>query len=81
MKMKKFWARGGARVPRAPLRSATVYFIATEGADPELLLGGGANPWGEGRLPNILIIFSKKPYEIKGILVRMGGGARRGRPP
>ena len=23
MKMKKFWTRGGARVPRAPLRSAT----------------------------------------------------------
>ena len=23
MKMKKFWARGGARAPRAPLRSAT----------------------------------------------------------
>ena len=45
------------------------------GADPELLLGGDANPCGgEGGLPNILIIFSEKPYEIKEILVR-GGGA------
>ena len=34
------------------------------GADPELLLGGGAIP-REGRLPNILVIFSEKPYEIK----------------
>ena len=48
--------------------------------DPELLLGGGANPWGGGRLPNILVIFSEKPYEIKEILVRRGG-ARRVRPP
>ena len=32
-----------------------------EGADPELFLGGG-------HLPNILIIFSQKPYEIKEIL-------------
>ena len=29
-----------------------------------------------GRLPNILILFSEKPYEIKEILVRSGG-----RPP
>ena len=43
------------------------------GADPELLLGGGANPL-RGRLSNILVIFSKKPYEIKEILVP-GGGA------
>ena len=28
-----------------------------------------------GRLPNILIIFSEKPYEIKEILVCGGGGA------
>ena len=26
-----------------------------------------------GRLPNILVIFSEKPYEIKEILVRRGG--------
>ena len=39
----------------------------------------GANPWG-GRLPNILVIFSEKPYEIKEILVRWGGGAP-GAPP
>ena len=50
------------------------------GADPELLLGGGANPWG-GALPNILVVFSEKPYEIKEILIREGGAARRGRPP
>ena len=51
------------------------------GADPELLLGGGANPWG-GRLPNILVVFSENPYEIKEILVRKGGEARaRGAPP
>ena len=31
-----------------------------------------------GRLPNILVIFSEKPYEIKELLVRGGGG---GRPP
>ena len=35
-----------------------------------------------GRLSNILIIFSKKPYEIKESLVRMErGGMRRERPP
>ena len=39
------------------------------GADPELLLGGGANPGGGGDLPNILIIFSEKIYKIKEILV------------
>ena len=33
-----------------------------------------------GRQPNILVIFSEKPYEIKEILVRRGG-ARRMRPP
>ena len=49
------------------------------GADPALLLGGGVNPWG-GRLPNISVIFSEKPYEIKEILVRRGGGAP-GAPP
>ena len=49
------------------------------GVDPELLLGGGANPWG-GRLPNILIIFSEKPYEIKEILVRREGGRAPGVP-
>ena len=43
----------------------------TPGADPELLLGGGTNPYG-GRLPNVLIIFSEKPYEIKEILVHRG---------
>ena len=51
------------------------------GADPELLLGGGANPWrvGEWALPNILVIFSEKPYEIKEILVSRGGAP--GVPP
>ena len=50
------------------------------GADPELLLGGGANPWG-GRLPNILVIFSEKSHEIKEILVRGGGGRPPPNPP
>ena len=40
--------------------------------DPELLLGGGTNRWG-GYLPNILVIFSEKPFEIKEILVCRGG--------
>ena len=31
-----------------------------------------------GRLPNILIIFSEKSYEIKEILVRGGGGEALG---
>ena len=51
------------------------FFICMDvklGADPELLLGGGANPGG-GRPPNILVIFSERPYEIKEILVRRGG--------
>ena len=46
------------------------------GADPELLLGEGRRSPGE-HLPNILILFSENPYEIKEILVRKGGG----RPP
>ena len=48
------------------------------GADPELLLGGAPIRRG-GRLPNILVIFSEKPYEIKEILVRRG--ARTGCAP
>ena len=44
------------------------------GSDPELLLGGGTNP-KRGRLPNILVIFSEKPYEIKEILVHRGAHA------
>ena len=40
------------------------------GADPELLLGGAPIP--TGALPNILVIFSEKPYENKEILVRRG---------
>ena len=43
-----------------------------QGRIQKLLLGGGRQSLG-GRLPNILIIFSRKPYEIKEILVRMGG--------
>ena len=35
----------------------------------------GRQSLGGGRLPNILVIFSEKPYEIKEILVRGGGGA------
>ena len=35
----------------------------------------GAPIPGGGRLPNILVIFSEKPYEIKEILVRRGGRA------
>ena len=55
--------------------------VTSPGANPELLVGGGANPWG-GRLPNILIIFTEKPHEIKEILVRGRGGAGGGpRPP
>ena len=46
----------------------------TPGADPELLLGRGTNPGG-GRLPNILVIFSENPYEIKEILVHRGARA------
>ena len=41
------------------------------GADPELLPGGGHQSLG-GHLPNTLIIFSEKPYEIKEILVHRG---------
>ena len=33
-----------------------------------------------GRLPNILVVFSEKPYEIKEILVRKGGGLAPGAP-
>ena len=47
------------------------FHCLTSGADPELLLG---IPRG-GRLPNILVIFSEKPYEIKEMLVRREGGA------
>ena len=36
----------------------------------------GRQSLGEGRLPNILVIFSENPYEIIEILVR-----REGRPP
>ena len=46
--------------------------MSQSGVDPQLLLGGV--PISRGRLPNILIIFSRKPYEIKGMLVRSGGG-------
>ena len=54
--------------------------LASAGADPELLLGGDANPWGGGeRPPNILVIFSEKPNEIKEILAHRGS-ARRMRP-
>ena len=53
--------------------------LARAGADPELLLGGGGNPWG-GCLPNILVIFSEKPYEIKEFLVRRGGRPGCGPP-
>ena len=42
------------------------------GANPELL-GEGAN-LRAGRLPNILIIDSQKPYKFKENLVRRGGG-------
>ena len=34
-----------------------------------------------GHLPNILIIFSEKPYEIKEILVCRGEAACQGHPP
>ena len=46
--------------------------LSTTGADPELL-GGAPIPKG-GHLPNILVIFSEKPYEIKYILVHSGRG-------
>ena len=39
----------------------------------------GRQSLGGGRQPNILVIFSEKPYEIKEILVRRG--ARQVRPP
>ena len=54
--------------------------LTITGADPELLLGGGTNSWGGGHLPNILVVFSEKPYEIKEILLRRGG-AHRGHHP
>ena len=44
-------------------------------ADPELVLGG-APIAGGGCLPNILVIFSRKPFEIKEILVCRGGTCR-----
>ena len=40
----------------------------------------GAPTPSRGRLPNILIKFTGKPYEIKEILVRRGGASRE-RPP
>ena len=42
------------------------------GADPELLLGGGANPQ-RGAPTQYFNTFSEKPCEIKEILVRKGG--------
>ena len=60
------------------MESFVIIYIYRTGADPELLRGG-TNPWG--RLPNILIIFSEKPYEIKEILVRGGGRAGCAPPP
>ena len=54
-------------------------YMEWSGADPELFLGGGANPCGGGCLPTILIIFSEKRYEIKEILVHRG--CALGAPP
>ena len=62
--------------PALPVNSHQSWLWA--GADPELLLGGGTNPQG-GRQPNILVIFSEKPYEIKEFW--SVGGAHRVRPP
>ena len=49
----------------------------------ELLFRGGSRTsprrgrqYPGGRLPNILVIFSEKPYEIKEFLVRRGGPCR-----
>ena len=44
--------------------------------------GRGRQSLGEGgRQPNILVIFSEKPYEIKEILVRRGRARAGGAPP
>ena len=48
-------------------------------ADPELLLGGVPTP-SRGCLPNILIKFSEKPYEMKRNFGPYGG-ARQELPP
>ena len=53
-------------------------FPKYSGVDPELLLGEGTNLGG--RLPNVVVVFSEKPYEIKEILVH-GGGRVPGAPP
>ena len=50
------------------------------GADPELLLGGDANPSG-GHLPNILVIFSENPMKLKKFWSVGEGGARAGGAP
>ena len=52
-------------------------FIAHQRRIQNFSLEGAPIP--RGRLPNILIIFSQKPYEIKEILVR--SGARAGGAP
>ena len=46
----------------ACMLAASSVCLSLPEADPALLLGGGANPYGGGRLPNILVIFSEKPY-------------------
>ena len=56
-------------------------FLTESGADPELVVGGGANLFGGGRRPNILIHFLKNPMKLKKFWFVGGRGARRERPP
>ena len=50
------------------------------GADPGLVVGEGANPFGGGAPTQYIYTFSEKPHEIKEILGH-GWGGRRERPP
>ena len=49
------------------------------GADPGLVVGGGANSLGRGAPTQYIYTFSEKPHEIKEILVRRGEAP--GAPP
>ena len=85
--MKNYLGNVSKAFPRCliknKVRHESIKFITLyPGADPELLLGRGANSRGGGRrLPNILIIFFEKPMKLKKFWsVGGGGSARRGHP-
>ena len=54
--------------------------VVIAGADPGLVIGGGANPLGGGADPVYLIYFVKNPMKLKKFWA-VGGGAHRERPP